>query len=433
MFIFSACSHSVWSKPAKTGDFAAVRELLTQEDLNSRQQAEELALAVLSYEIAHSEVNHSSGVDDTAFIASLAACPGSTRSLLHKKSKGEDNLAAEASVILIENGYYSRSKAASFRGETDGAWRALAASVSDNADAQMRKAYLNDPDTRVRQGAARAALKAPKKVDASLLLEVARLDPDALVRSLAIQALARLDETRTTDALVDLYPVAAPADQLQIIQALSSGQHFFQGGQKRLEIIVAKETNLNGVYAARALIGAIDRRELAVNQRAPRSDELEILAISKQLATQRILQFAASGSSTEARAALRFLPMKDHDCQVRLRVAAKNSDTTIAVIALARLAGLTGAPKEIRQALFEIAQSDGPASLQALGTLAALGEPSIRARVHELAQSSTAGSRRIAGQALIRLGDYEALSPLLVDKNSAVRRHLACRLLASPR
>ena len=427
------CSSSAWTQPAKTGDFVTARKSLKTDEVLTRSQADELARAVLSYEIEHAEVNHSVGIDDTLFIGSLSACSGSTRSFLKERAQSTDLIAAEAALILIEAGYYSRSKARSYKDADDGAWRAVAAAVSDSDDVTQRRDYLRDPDTRVRRAAARAARKAIEAEDVKTLLEVARLDPDPLVRSMSIATLGQLRVEGLTESLIDLYSGAPQADRLLLIQALSSENHFIDGGQEYLETILTKETNLNAVYASRAVLKGLKRREFPIHGRSVADEELEFIALAKKQATERLLALAANGSSSEARAALRALPMTNHEAQVRLRVAAKNKDKSIAVIALARLAGLMASPQEVRLELLKLARSDHAAAMQALGILAAMGEQKIASQVEKLENKKKVSTRLIAGRALIRMGNYEQLAPLLLDKSPQVRRDVSCRSLASPR
>ncbi len=165
-FFISACSQPAWLSPAETGQFDSARESLQQENLTTQRDAKELALAVLNYEIEHAQVDHQAGIDDTTFISSLTACVGSTKKKQEKRARADDNIAAEAALILLENGYYSRSKAAKARNAESGAWRALAAAISDRDPDAERHAYFKDPDTRVRRAALRAARKAENDDDA---------------------------------------------------------------------------------------------------------------------------------------------------------------------------------------------------------------------------------------------------------------------------
>ncbi len=419
-FFISACSQPAWLSPAETGQFDSARESLQQENLTTQRDAKELALAVLNYEIEHAQVDHQAGIDDTTFISSLTACVGSTKNLLEKRARADDNIAAEAALILLENGYYSRSKAAKARNAESGAWRALAAAISDRDPDAERHAYFKDPDTRVRRAALRAARKAENDDDAQDLLEVARLDPDSMARSLAISTLAHLKTEALVQSLLDLYEMSKQAEQLQIIEALASKELFRSGGKERLETLVAKENDLQGIYAARALLKGLKR------EKKDAGDSLEM----RQSAVNKLLEFSAGGSSSEARAALRALPLDDPEALNTLKEAALNEDSTISVIALARLAGISGAPRALRQALVDIVNEKKPASLQALAALAALGEPNIKPTLLKLSRSTSMSSRRVAANAFLRMADYEHLAPLLLDKSSSLRRHTACRLLA---
>ena len=71
--------------------------------------------------------------------------------------------------------------------------RSVAARAALGAEhSRIRRQFMRDGDLRVRRAAVHAALARPVPEDSTDLAEAARLDPDPLVRSLAVQALGTL-------------------------------------------------------------------------------------------------------------------------------------------------------------------------------------------------------------------------------------------------
>src|SRR5690606_18173122 len=94
--------------------------------------------------------------------------------------------------------------------------------------------------------------------------------------------------------------------------------------------------------------------------------------------------------------------------------------------------GNTKYHESAQKALFGWADSDAPVAFQARAALAAGGDERVKPLMVEQMNSPLPENRKVAGYALIRLGAFGEMAPLLADEDETVRRDLACRTLARP-
>lgn len=403
--VLAACSSIPGLKDARQADFPGLRKSLEGQDLQPRQ-VRTLAEATLSAEIVRAKDRQ-----DRPFIRSLRACSGRLLNALEKRAQKKDGVGAEAALLLLES---DRIKGAATRyaDEEDGAWRALSARAARTED-ELRREYFTDDDQRVRRAALLAAREAAEDADIEDLLEVARLDPDPLTRSRAYQVLGHIGGERVTLALRDRFEAADEQMRLAIVDAWSKTGLYEKGGRAHLARLLTHENGFDALHAASVLAG----------------DEDESL---RNRALNRLIRFTKDGTTEERRMALRLLPVSERDARIRLLELTRVENEQVAVIAWARLLGHASHRAKAQKKLLAWAKSDSEVALQARSALSASGDERILPLMLEQMTSSAPQTRRVAGSALIRLGAFSEVAPLLADEDPEVRRYVACRVLARP-
>jgi HEAT repeat protein len=405
-FVFLvACSSLPGLGSARQADFDALRGTLKTERLRPRQ-VRRLAQETLSAEIVRAKDRQ-----DRAFIAGLQGCSGSLTSALSKRAKTRDGVGAEAALLLVEQGRL-QGALKKFRNEEDGAWRALSARAS-RRDGELRRKYFSDDDERVRRAALLAALESKDAQDVSGLLEVARLDPDPLIRNRAYQALGSIGGPRVAEALKDRFATANEEQRLAIVDAWAQPGIYEAGGRGQLARLLTQKQGIEAL-AASSILARDSNKTL------------------RNLAETRLLWFTEEGTTDERRLALRLLPAHSPRTAQKLVELTKADDAEVAVIAWARLLGNKEKRATAQAALLTMAQEESSTGHQARSALAAAGDERILPLMKKQMQSPSPEARRTAGTALVRLGAFTELSPLLADPEPEVRRPIACRVLARP-
>ncbi len=402
LFLSTACSSLPGLRSARSADFEALRKTLAKEEL-SPGQVRRLAKEVLSAEIVRAKDR-----EDRAFVSGLGACSAPLHPALRKRAETRDGVGAEAALLLLEDGKL-RGGTRRYADEENGAWRALSARDSAR-DGELRRSYFTDVDERVRRAALLAALEAGDEEDVEELLEVARLDPDPLTRNRAYQTLGKVGGKRVALALQDRFVTADEQLRLAIVDAWSQPGIYEQGGRRQLARLLTHESGLDALVAASVL--AREENESLRNR-----------------GMNRMLYFADEGTTDERRLAARLLPAGSGVTTKKLVELTKAQDPQVALIAWARLLGDARHRDAAQRTLLAVARKDTSEGFQARSALAATGDERILPFMKEQMKSSSPENRRVAGTALVRLGAYPELAPLLADENPEVRHVVACRAL----
>ena len=405
VIILTACSSVPGVHSARQADFNALRSTLETERLKPRQ------VRRLAQEILAAEIVRAKDREDRSFVAGLQGCTGSLSEALSNRSKTRDGVGAEAALHLVELGRIRRALK-KFKNEDDGAWRALSARASKR-DGDLRRKYFSDDDERVRRAALLAALEAKDSEDIADLLEVARLDPDPLTRNRAYQALGSIGGPEVAAALKDRFETASAELRLAIVDAWAQPGIYEAGGRGQLARLLTHKQGMDALVASSILT----------------RESNETL---RNLAETRLLWFAEEGTTDERRLALRLLPAHSPRTLDKLTKLTESDDTEVAIIAWARLLGNKDRQSEAQSALLKIAREESSLGYQARSALAAAGDRRILPLMTDQMKSSSPEARRIAGTALVRLGAFGELAPLLADPEPGVRRPIACRVLARP-
>ncbi|MCH2110216.1 MAG: hypothetical protein MK135_12880, partial [Polyangiaceae bacterium] len=156
----------------------------------SRRDAESLALVSLKYEIEHAHIDRSQSLDDTNFIQSLRGCIGSAEPSLRRLGETQNEIGAEALLVLAEAGLLNERGAKKYLSSSDAVWRSVGATAAAELKPEERQKLYLDPEERVRRAAIQSIQADPPQEDLLPLFEVARRDPSPLIRSQAFRALA---------------------------------------------------------------------------------------------------------------------------------------------------------------------------------------------------------------------------------------------------
>jgi len=381
-----------------------IAEEQTKGDL-SHGRAKEIASAVASR-----EVYAGTGPGAVTRIRSLRACTLPVVPALEARAEKQDEAAAEATLVLLAAHRVSPAALARRYDDADsGAWRAVAARAALAPERFLkRRRYFADPDQRVRRAALEAALEAPSPLDEPALLETARLDPDAMCRSLATRAAGAIGSESAVRALVDLWERADEDDRLNIVEAFWSKRAFDAGGRAELLRIAESGHGVPAVAAAGVLV-RVDPRTTA------EASNLLVRAITEGSADEQLLAIATARPDDAVTRALRGAT---HDADVDVRVAA--------------LEKLLEVPAERTQAFTALrTEAKAPDGDAARAALARAGDVSVSPTfVKELAAQAWQ-ARQGAGFALISLRDYKHAATLLADDDANVRVAIACRILGS--
>lgn len=421
--LLMACSAPPLVRLAQSGDVPALREEIAKEKKAGKLdegRARELARALLE-----GEISRASGDEGVSFVRELRACAEPLEGALRDRAEAtRDAVGGEAALVLLERGAWCGDSPEDFAEDEEGAYRALAAYASDREKkSEARHRFLLDPDARVRRAAIDASLRLASRTDEAELLEISRVDPDALVRSRALVALGRIGGEEIVARLADRYASADSVTRLSFVDAWGEPNSLSAGGREWLERLASGE---NDGFVALHAAATLSR----VEESRP------------EFGFGRLATFVKDGTQAERRLALRLLPPNHPETEDVLLRASEDADEEVSLLAWIRLLGrpaqgASAKKSEAEKKLLAWAQGEGSPRLQARAALAAYGSPAV---LPALAQSQAALSpeeRTIAGYAWIRLGKtdvqaYPALAELLADRDGEVRRRVACRLLATP-
>ncbi|HTQ05983.1 MAG TPA: HEAT repeat domain-containing protein [Polyangiaceae bacterium] len=404
--VLTACASNGAVRAALDSDLSTLRRNISEEQTKGaldRGRAREIAGAVASR-----EVYAGTGPGAVARIRSLRACTLPVLPALEARAERQDEAAAEATLVLLAAKRVSPDALARRYDDADsGAWRAVAARASLAPERfAKRRRYFADPDQRVRRAALEAALEAPAALDESALIEAARLDPDAMCRSLATRALGATGDEHAVAALVDLWERADDDDRLNIVDAFADRRALKAGGRSELTRIAESGRGMPAVAAA-GLLARVDPSSSAE-------------------ATNLLARAIKEGSSDEQVLAIETVHL-DETTRRALADASHDGDPSVRVAALERLLGVPSERARAFAALRDEAKTaDGDAARSAL---ARAGDASVSPGFVKELGARAWQEREGAGFALISLGDYTHAATLLADDDANVRVAVACRIL----
>jgi HEAT repeat protein len=418
----AACSASPAMRAAQSGDRAALRQAIAARAAQgslSNGEAASLARAVAAHDL-----ETASRDDAIVRVRDVLACARELDGALSSRMTTHDAAGAAAALARLDARRWDLDDARRYVGDADSAWRAVGArALVREVDRRARLEALVDGNPLVRRQAARAARDARDAADARPLSEAARLDPEPIVRTEAVRALAALSGAGIADALRDLWTGGDEGLREDIAAAWSSPSLWDAGGREALRVLVASG------HGSPAIEGAA-----AVLRRADAGTELVSLAIGRLVAAIR------SGAAATRLQAIAQAPLDRPELLPLLeavRAAAKDDDEQVRIGALTRLAGRAGPgavdAKAAVGALELLAQPGSAVGAQARWALGSVGDRRVQAWLEQDLASSDAPDRLAAAAALADLGVAARAAPLLGDDNPSVRGRAACTLLIADR
>jgi HEAT repeat protein len=396
---------------ALADDLPAFKRALA--DAGKRGELDEGSVKEIAHAVIARELSSSQGDAAVARVRDVRTCVGQVESLLDERSERRDPGAGAALLALLESGRVDGDDFVSlYEHDAEAAFRAVAARAAVGAEhGLVRRRLLIDADLAVRRGALHAALSEPDQHDLEALAEAARLDPDPLARSIAVQALGANGGQRAVELLADLWDVSDLATRQGIVEAWAKPKSFEAGGETRLLSTMETRGSFVAVIAAHGLL---------VSQSKHTEQAAHVLVRS-----------AAVGPTEERRLALGWIPIAGEGEQALLD-AQKSDDPAVSVVAATRLLSAAKHAKAAEEVLRRLAKNDSaPVRRQAQSTLAKKGDRSVLAALEQSQTAADPEERRHAALGLLSLGEYGKAAAALGDDVARVRTQVACATLVA--
>jgi HEAT repeat protein len=336
---------------------------------------------------------------------------GELVSEFEERAEGNDAGAAAAQLALLEAGRAdAEDLLETHRAAVEPDWRAVAARAAIGTEhGEFRRQALLDGDLRVRRAAMHAALAGPVSGDLEAAFEAARLDPDPLVRSLAVRVLGAIGGRNAVSALRDVWGRAEPATRQAIVDAWAHPSSFAVGGGDQMLWVMETQDGLPAIVAAARLATASPEQRGAA------------LGVLRRAMDQ--------GPVDEQRLAILLAP-SDKDLLPTIKKLSVSSDLQAAVMASAAWGRYPAERANAQKRLLELArQPIVSVSRQARAALVSLGDQSIVTALAKELQSDGWERRRQAAVDLLRLGATEKMVGVLADPVASVRTRVACEIL----
>lgn len=430
-----ACGGSPARSAAERGDLRTLSteiQRLHKTGKLSNEDARSIGLAVAAHELRSAK-----GDDALLRLRELRACAVDLDDVFKERSKVRDVAGAEAALARFEDGQISARTAREWLRDADDAWRGIAVrTLVEEGDGDLRRKSMLDPSPRVRRGAMSASARARDPGDLDVLAESARVDPEPMVRSDAVRALAELagkrgpgaKPTPQADAIVtrfrDLWTSGDDAIREDIAVAWAVSPLWEMGGREALRVLLGQGHG-PGVLAG---AGAVTRRASDRSSGAPADRELERSAAGVLVTAIR------EGSRRDRLHAIAIAPLWP-DVLEAVRAAAKDDDVQVKVPALAKLLASKGDRDAAIKELQAVAgkKDDAELASRARLLLATAGDRSVQSWIEADLASPDAVVRLAAADALAALGRSARAAPLLADADAHVRTRAACVLIAGGR
>jgi hypothetical protein len=412
-------------KAAERGDLAALKS-----DIASRETAGDLSneeAGRIARAVAEREVREAKGKDALDRVREVRACSYELDGVLADRMQTQDDAGAEAALARLESGKLDADDVRSHATSTDDAWRAVGARALVRAeDRGARQHAFLDPAPRVRRQAMRAAQTALDAADMDPLTEAARVDPEPLLRSEAVRAIAALPPQSgpgVANRLRDLWTSADDGVREDIALAWASPNVYAAGGREALVVLLTSGHGPGVIEGAASLM------------RQWEGTDAEAIAAAVALVL-RAIESGAKQHRMHAIAVARIDKRKDlFDAVVK---ASDDDDPQVRVAALARLTELPSQRDRAVKLLEAYAAfgkdgGGGPLALRAKLALATAGDLSVQQWIEADLKSPSAWEKLAAAGDLAALGRSARAAPLLADSDPSVRTRAACTLMMAAR
>lgn len=412
----AACAASPADRAVERGDFAALR--LTLAEREARGGLSDGEAARLARAVAGRDLRTASGAEAVALVRDARPCARELDNALADRMATHDAAGAQAALARIDARGMSMDDAHPFAADPDSAWRAVGArSLVRPQDRNARLRALVDPEPRVRREAARAALDARAPADIEALAEAARLDPERIVRTEAVRAIAATSEEATSAAvrvLRDLWDSADDGLREDIALGWATPGLWLAGGRDALSRVVASG---HGPAAVEAAAAVLRHRDAEPEQASAAAGQLE-RAIEGGPVAQRLQALGAA-------------PLERPELFAAVKAAADSDDLEVRVGALARLTE-TNDPRVVVN-LEALAAPGSSVARRARFALATSGDRRVQAWVEQDLAADRPEVRLAAATELAAMGRAGRAAPLLADGDGRVRVRAACTMILAVR
>jgi HEAT repeat protein len=407
------------AEAAHAGDFTAAHT--GYDELRASDGDDEDLLAFVAEALLLTEARSSEAARRQAAVQQLALAGTRGREPLERLAADAAPASTEALVALARVGH--RDARRLLRGLADSSDPAVrAASVlgmSVDDDRALLRSWCADPAREVRDAAcARLGELAPDTEILEVLVERARIDPEASVRATAVRALGRFGEPAVL-ALRDRLSDAEPRVRSAALESLLRAQR--EEGRGAVASLLETPTSASTLEAARLLATSLDPSTPPdeADRSSARTHLLGALAHPDAgLRGQAAMALVSIAPDAQTIQTLRALVESEPDVGVRLSLAR---------------ALLPRAEDVARTALRRLlAEDHGMTGAQAAVLLAGAGDDEGIARLRADLDTSDATVRRVVVRALAR----DALRPIEVrtaldDEDALVRIQAAGGILAA--
>jgi hypothetical protein len=411
-----ACASSPAMRAARRGDRAGLKMALDRREKAaslSNREAASLALVVASR-----EVRSATGADAVERVHDAWSCAHELDDALAERMGTHDNAGAESALARVDGRGLDGVSLRRYLSDPEPRWRAVGArALVRREDHDARTLALLDPDPHVRRQAARAARDAADADDLASLADAARVDPEPLVRTEAVRAIATLSplpREEAANALRDLWTAADEGLREDIALAWASPAVWGAGGREALGVVVASDHGPGAVEAAAAVM---------------RHRDADVQVAAAALA--QLVRAIEQGALRTREEAIARAPLERPEVLRAVKAAAEDAAAEVRVAAMARLVEKKAV--ETVEKLEGLAQPGSPVARRARFALASAGDRRVEAWVEEDLTSQQPFERLSAATALASLGAAARAASLLADSDPAVRVRAACTLLLSAR
>ena len=403
-----SCAPRPWIAAARTGSLSDLQRYV--EVAGERKQLNQSRTTALAEAVAEREIATAGDAKAYERVTALGACASELYGPLLRRSKGSDDVAAAAALVLFETGLLEELPG-SYAHADSGAWRAFATRLAVEPQERAR-VYdaLQDPDRRVRLAAIKTIQFNPTHDDGRHLVEVARLDPETSLRQAALTALGDLGDFESLLAVRDFWDKMVEGTRLAYLQALNAPLARKRGGDQILTRIMESNESLEGAVAASLLYGH--------------------RSTSAGYAVSRLLHALHEGALSEKLLALASLPTNDPVVEEAIHDMVKANAVYLRTAALELyLKTPAGGPQALLR-LQAIAASKDADAYEAARILALRGDQPSIARVERQLTAPLAAERLGAARLLLKIERWDAVARALTDDHPAVRLASACDVLA---
>jgi hypothetical protein len=397
-------------RAAQQGDFVALRAAIASERAQGR--LDRSAVRKLAKQTAERELTRSAPAETMTRIDEARACARPLSGALETLAKTPGDVGASATLALLEQWAADEDGQRLLRehgASPNALWRAVAARTAIGEElGPARRTFYADGDERVRLAALRAALEKEDHADRRPLLEVARLDPNPLARSLALRGVGGIADADVVLALRDLYPRSDENLRQSIVDAWGQKEAAAAGGIREIIRIAETERGSPSIEAGRVLLHFTNDAE------APATG------------TRAILRSIGEGLTRDRVLAISDAPIADPRVVEALRKAATSADPAVKTAALSRLLESRAAHDEALRTLDALAKSG---SHEATYALARAGDRAAARTVAKDLVAPEPEARLEAGRVLVGAGQLAEAADLFADADAHVRMTAACTVL----